>query len=96
LLTYLLEKLDSLPDGDGSLLDNSVVLYGSGMSDGNEHNHNPLPVLLAGRAGGTLEGGRHLRHDPDTSMSNLLLALLHKLGIEHDSFGDSTGALSLS
>jgi hypothetical protein len=95
LLTYLLEKLDSLPDGDGSLLDNSVVLYGSGMSDGNEHNHNPLPVLLAGRAGGTLEGGRHLRHDPDTSMSNLLLALLHKLGIEHDSFGDSTGALSV-
>jgi hypothetical protein len=95
LLTYMLEKLDSLPDGDRSLLDNSVVLYGSGMSDGNEHNHNPLPVLLAGHAGGTLEGGRHLRHEPDTSMSNLLLALLHKLGIDQDSFGDSTAALAV-
>jgi hypothetical protein len=93
LLTYLLEKLDSLPDGDGSLLDNSFVLYGSGMSDGNEHNHNPLPVLLAGHAGGTLQGGRHLRHDPNTTMSNLLLALLHKLGVEQESFGDSTEAL---
>jgi hypothetical protein len=72
-----------------------MVLYGSGMSDGNEHNHNPLPVLLAGRAGGALEGGRHLRHSPDTSMSNLLLAMLHKLGIERESFGDSTGALSI-
>ena len=95
LLTYLLEKLDSLPDGDGSLLDNSVVLYGSGMSDGNEHNHSPLPILLAGHARGALEGGRHLRHDPDTSMSNLLLALLDKLGIEQESFGDSAGALAV-
>jgi hypothetical protein len=65
------------------------------MSDGNEHNHNPLPVLLAGHAGGTLEGGRHLRYAPDTSMSNLLLALLNKLGIERESFGDSTGALAV-
>jgi hypothetical protein len=52
-------------------------------------------VLLAGHAGGTLEGGRHLRHEPDTSMSNLLLALLHKLGIDQDSFGDSTAALAV-
>jgi hypothetical protein len=95
LLAYLLEKLDALPDGDGSLLDHSMILYGSGMSDGNEHNHNPLPVLLAGRAGGALQGGRHLRHAPDTTMSNLLLAMLHKLGIERESFGDSTGALPI-
>jgi hypothetical protein len=95
LLAYLLEKLDALPDGDGSLLDHSMILYGSGMSDGNEHNHNPLPVLLAGRAGGALQGGRHLRHAPDTTMSNLLLAILHKLGIERESFGDSTGALPI-
>jgi hypothetical protein len=95
LLAYLLGRLEASPDGDGSLLDHSMVLYGSGMSDGNEHNHNPLPVLLAGRAGGALEGGRHLRHSPDTSMSNLLLAMLHKLGIERESFGDSTGALSI-
>jgi hypothetical protein len=95
LLAGLLTKLDSLPDGDGSLLDHSLVLYGSGMSDGNEHNHSPLPILLAGRAGGTLEGGRHLRHDPSTSMSNLLLAVLGKLGIERESFGDSSGPLAI-
>ncbi len=95
LLAYLLTKLDALPDGEGSLLDNSLILYGSGMSDGNEHNHGPLPVVLAGRAGGALEGGRHLRHAADTTMSNLLLAMLHKLGIEQDSFGDSTGALEI-
>ena len=95
LFAYLLGKLDSLPDGDGSLLDNSIVLYGSGMSDGNEHNHAPLPIVLAGGAGGALEGGRHLRHAPDTTMSNLLLAMLHKLGIEQESFGDSTGPLSI-
>jgi hypothetical protein len=95
LLAYLLGKLDSLPDGDGSLLDNSMVLYGSGMSDGNEHNHGPLPVVLAGGAGGALAGGRHLRHEPETTMSNLLLAMLHKLGIEQESFGDSTGALAI-
>ena len=95
LLAYLLEKLDSLPDGDASLLDNSILLYGSGMSDGNEHNHDPLPIVLAGRAGGALDGGRHLRHTPGTTMSNLLLAMLHKLGIEQESFGDSTAALAI-
>lgn len=95
LLVYLLEKLDALPDGDGSLLDNSMVLYGSGMSDGNEHNHGPLPILLAGGAGGALDGGRHLRHEPNTTMSNLLLAMLQKVGIERDSFGDSTASLAI-
>jgi hypothetical protein len=65
------------------------------MSDANEHNHNPLPLLLAGGAGGALEGGRHLRHAPDTSMSNLLLALLHKFDIDAASFGDSTGPLAI-
>jgi hypothetical protein len=95
LLTYLLEKLDAVPDGDASLLDHSMVLYGSGMSDGNEHNHGPLPVLLAGGAGGALEGGRHLRNPADTTMSNLLLAMLHKLDIDVASFGDSTEALAI-
>ncbi len=95
LFAYLLERLSALPEAGGTMLDNAMVLYGSGMSDGNEHNHHPLPVLLAGRAGGALEGGRHLRHDPETTMSNLLLAMLHKLGIEQESFGDSTGALAI-
>jgi hypothetical protein len=95
LLAELLTKLEALPDGDGSLLDHSLILYGSGMSDANEHNHSPLPILLAGSAGGALEGGRHLRNAPDTSMSNLLLAVLHKLGIEQPGFGDSTGPLAI-
>ena len=95
LLAYLLGKLAASPDGEGTLLDHSFVLYGSGMSDGNQHNHGPLPIVLAGRAGGTLETGRHLRNKDGTTMSNLLLALLHALGIEQDSFGDSTGPLSI-
>jgi Protein of unknown function (DUF1552) len=95
LLADLLGKLASLPDGDGTMLDHSVVLYGSGMSDGNEHNHSPLPVLLAGHAGGALEGGRHLRNAENTTMSNLLLAVLHKLGIDEEQFGDSTGPLAI-
>jgi hypothetical protein len=95
LFADLLIKLDSLPDGDGSLLDHSMLLYGSGMSDGNEHNHSPLPVLLAGGASGRLAGNRHIEVTPDTSMSNLLLAMLLKLGVQRDSFGDSTEAVDI-
>ncbi len=95
LFGHLLSKLAASPDGDGTLLDHSMVLYGSGMSDGNQHNHQPLPVVLAGRAGGTLETGRHLRNAEGTTMSNLLLAVLHKFGIERDRFGDSTAVLSI-
>jgi hypothetical protein len=95
LLAYFLGKLAASPDGGGSLLDHAMVLYGSGMSDGNQHNHGPLPVVLAGRAGGALETGRHLRETEGTTMSNLLLSMLHKLGIERESFGDSTGALAI-
>jgi hypothetical protein len=95
LLTYLLDKLRSLPDGDGTLLDHSMVLYGSAMSDGNQHNHGPLPVILAGGASGALKGGRHLRNVKDTTMSNLLLAMLDKLGVPTEKFGDSTGMLQI-
>ena len=95
LYAYLLEKLDAIAEPEGSLLDRSMVLYGSGMSDGNEHNHSPLPVVLAGHAGGALEGGRHLRFEPGTTMSNLLLAMLHKLEVEQESLGDSTDALTI-
>jgi hypothetical protein len=95
LFTYLLEKLQSIPDGDGTLLDHSMVLYGSAMSDGNQHNHGPLPVILAGGASGALKGGRHIRNPKDTTMSNLLLALLDKLTIPTEKFGDSTGMLQI-
>ena len=95
LLGYLLEKMKATPDGDGSLLDHSLVLYGSAMSDGNKHNHDPLPVLLAGGASGQLKGGRHLRYSKHTTMSNLLLAMLDKVGVPMQSFGDSTGKLEI-
>jgi len=94
-LTYFFDKLKQTPDGDGNLLDHSLILYGSTLSDGNEHNHDPLPVLLIGRASGILKGGRHLRYPSHTPMSNLLLTILTKFGIQQDKFGDSTGKLEI-
>jgi hypothetical protein len=95
LFAYFLEKLSRLPDGDGTLLDHSLVLYGSGMSDGNSHNHDPLPIVLAGRAGGAVQGNRHIRQKELTPMSNLLLAILGTLGCPEERFGDSTGRLTI-
>ena len=95
LLAYLLNKLQTTPDGDGTLLDHSMILYGSAMGDGNQHNHYPLPIVLAGGASGALKGGRHIRNTPETTMSNLLVAMLDKLGIPTEKFGDSTGMVSL-
>jgi hypothetical protein len=95
LFAYFLEKLRATPDGDGTLLDHSLVLYGSGMSDGNQHNHTDLPVVLAGGASGRLKGGRHLRHPKNTPMANLLVAMLDTLDIPTDKFGDSNGEVNL-
>ena len=95
MLGYFLERLQATPDGDGTLLDHSLILYGSSLSDGNEHNFDPLPVVLAGGASGQLKGGRHIRHAPHTPMSNLLLAMLHKMGARVDAIGDSTEPLAI-
>ena len=95
LFAYLLDKLQNTPDGNGTLLDHSMVLYGSGMSDGNQHNHTDLPIIVAGGASGKLKGGRHLRHPKNTPMANLLVAMLHKLDIPAESFGDSKGEVLL-
>jgi uncharacterized protein DUF1552 len=95
LLAYYLNKLKSTPDGDGSLLDHSLVLYGSSMSNGNQHDHDPLPIILAGAASGQLQGGRHMMYAQHTPMSNLLLAIMDKLGIHADHHGDSTGKLEI-
>jgi Protein of unknown function (DUF1552) len=95
LLAYFLEKLKATPDGDGNLLDHSLILYGSSMSNGNQHDHDPLPVLVAGGASGKMEGGRHIVCGPHTPMSNLLVAVLDKLGIRQDHLGDSTSMLAL-
>jgi hypothetical protein len=95
MLAYFLGRLQATPDGDGTLLDHSMILYGSSLSDGNEHNFDPLPVVLAGGAAGQVRGGRHVRHAPHTPMSNLLLTMLDKMGARVDSFGDSTGRIEL-
>ena len=92
---YFLERLKALPDGDGTLLDHALVLYGSSLSDGNQHNFSPLPIVLAGAASGQLKGGRHLQFPKDTRMSNLLAAMLNKLGAPTQKFGDGTGVLEI-
>jgi hypothetical protein len=93
-LAYLLQKLKAVPEGDGTLLDNCMILYGSGLGDGNRHNHDDLPVLLAGRAGGTIDTGRHVRVAPETPMCNLFLTMLDRMGVDAPYIGDSTGRLS--
>lgn len=95
LFAYFLDKLRSTPDGDGNLLDHSIIMYGSSMSNPNEHNHFPLPLLVAGGGCGKLQGGRHLKFAERTSMANLLLAILEKAGVERGSLGDSTGMLTI-
>ncbi len=95
MLAYFLGKLQATPDGDGNLLDHSMVLYGSSMSNGNQHDHDPLPLILAGGASGQLNGGRHLKFAPHTPASNLLLSMLDKLGVHQDKHGDSTGKLDV-
>lgn len=92
---YLLDKLKATPDGDGSLLDHSIIIYGSGISDGNNHDHAPLPVALFGGGSGKLEGGRHIRVPEGTPLANLHAAVLNKVGVETAKFGDSNGILSL-
>ena len=93
-LAYYLERLQASPDGDGNLLDHTLLLYGSGMSDGNLHNHSPLPIIVAGGAAGRLTGGRHLAMPAETPMTNLLLSMLEMVGVRMDRLGDSTGRLT--
>jgi hypothetical protein len=92
---YFVDRLKAVPDGDGTLLDHSLVLYGSSLSDGNQHNFSPLPIVLAGGASGQVKGGRHLQFPKDTHMANLLLAVINKLGVATQTFGDSTGMLTI-
>jgi hypothetical protein len=94
LVTHLLDRLKATPDGDGTLLDHSLILYGSAMSNSNVHNHGPLPVIVAGGAAGRMKGGRHLMYPENTPMSNLLLTLLDKAGVPQEKVGDSTGLLT--
>jgi len=96
VFSYLLEKLRSTPDGDGTLLDHSMVLYGSSISDGNAHTHHNLPLVLVGGAAGQIKGGRHIRYPKETPMNNLLLTMLDKAKVPlPEKLGDSTGELKL-
>lgn len=90
---YWIEKLKRTPDGEGSLLDTSMIIYGSGLADGNRHTHHDLPVVLAGAANGALKPGRHLRYKSETPMANLFLTMLDKMGVNVEKMGDSTGKL---
>jgi hypothetical protein len=92
-LAHFLGRLKSTIEGDGTLLDHCIVVYGSGISDGNAHSHDELPILLAGKGGGTIRTGRHVRYPKETPLTNLYLALLDRIGVPLDSFGDSTGRL---
>jgi hypothetical protein len=90
---YLAAKMKATPDGDGTLLDHSMLLYGSSLSDGNKHTHTDLPLALVGGGGGSIKGGRHIRYAAETPLTNLLLSMLDKAGVATEKLGDSTGKL---
>jgi hypothetical protein len=96
MLPYFLDKLANTMDGDKSLLDQTMIMYGSPMADGNIHNHRRCPLLLLGHGNGRLEGNMHLKAPDGTPMANVFLTVMHKLGLNVDSFGDSTGEFALS
>lgn len=94
LFKEFVDKLAAIPEGDGTLLDNSILLYGSNMSNSNAHDHYPLPTVLLGKGAGRIKTGQHIRYTERTPMSNLLLTMLHKAGVDADKVGDSTGIVS--
>jgi hypothetical protein len=91
---YMLERMKNIREGDGTLLDNCMIAYGSGNSDGNAHNHDDLPILLVGKGSGTIRAGRHIRYARNTPLNNLWLSMLDRLGTSVDRLGDSTGRLA--
>ncbi len=95
MVAYFIDKLKNTPDGDGNLLDHSLVLYGSPMGDGNVHGHRRIPMLLAGKAQGAVKGGLHIRAADETPQANILLSVVRALGVDVDSVGNSTGSFSI-
>jgi len=92
-LAYFLEKLNATSEDERTLLDNSMILYGSGIGDGNRHNHDDLPILVAGRGGDTIKSGRHVRFEKETPLNNLYLSMLDRMDSAVDELGDSSGRL---
>ena len=91
---YLIDRLKNTREADGNLLDHCMIAYGSGNSDGDRHNHDNLPILLAGRGNGTIRTGRHVRYTRETPVNNLWLSMLDRMGSPVDVLGDSTGRLA--
>ncbi|MBX7166203.1 MAG: DUF1552 domain-containing protein [Pirellulales bacterium] len=91
---YIVERMKAIPEGDSTLLDNSLLLYGSGIGDGNRHNHDDLPIMLVGRCGGALRTGRHVRYPNETPLANLFVSLLGCMDITAEKVGDSNGRLN--
>jgi hypothetical protein len=96
LVPHLIEKLKAMKDGDGNVLDNTLIIYGSAMGNSNLHNHKRCPLFFLGHAGGALTGNRHLRAEDGTPMANAMLAALNAIGVETDQFGDSTKPMDLN
>jgi hypothetical protein len=94
-LARFLHNMKQIREGEGNLLDHSMIVYGGGICDGDRHNHNDLPVLLAGHGGGALEAGRLWHAEEDTPLTNLHLALLDRMGVKAERVGDSTGRLAI-
>ncbi len=92
-LSYIIQRMKSIREGEGSMLDNTMILYGSGISDGNKHNNENLPIVLAGRGGGLVQPGRHIQYREDTPLNNLFVSMLNQMGANTNSFNDSTGSL---
>lgn len=92
-LAYILDKMNSIKEGDKTLLENSMIVYGAGICDGDRHNHDDLPILIAGNAGGKIKGGRHIEVPKNTPMTNLFLSMADKLNFDIEKIGDSTGKL---
>jgi hypothetical protein len=94
MFAHLIGKLKAVKEGDGTLLDHSMIVYGAAIGDGNRHNHDELPLILAGGGGGTLTPGRHVKYPFETPMCNLFLSMMDRMGVKEERFGDSTGRLT--
>ncbi len=92
---YLVQQMDSVQEGSGTLLDNAMLMYGSGLSDANRHSHHDLPIVLAGRGGGTIQTGRHVKMPKETPLNNLFMSMLDRVGANVDTLGDSSGRLTV-
>ena len=94
-LAYVLNRMKSIQEPDGTLLDNTMLVYGGGISDPNRHNHDNLPILIAGKGGGTMKTGRHIEYKNGTPMTNLFVSMLDRVGVPAETIGDSTGKLGM-